>query len=90
MLALVLVSAALLAVVSCGSALLAVAAAATRSLTLNGATAVRGDLLTVHRDSGGEEVVVVRRVLRDITRQHVVLVRPWHWWHRRRWTRRWL
>lgn len=89
MLITLVVLAAVLAGVSCASVVLALAAACTRSVTLSGASAVRGDVLTVHH-GGSPQVVVVRRVLRDITRQHVVLVRPWHWWHRRRWTRRWL
>jgi hypothetical protein len=68
------------------AAVLAGAARRTASVTLTGPIAVRGDWFWVD----GRERVVVRRVLRDITRSHVVLVRPWRWWHRWRWTRGWL
>lgn len=65
---------------------LAGAARRTRSVTLTASVFVRGDELV----ADGEQRFVVRRVLRDITRSHVVLVRPWRWWHRWRWTRGWL
>jgi hypothetical protein len=65
---------------------LARAARRTSSVTLAGPVVVRGELLVVD----GRDRVVVRRVLRDITRSHVVLVRPYRWWHRWRWARTWL
>ena len=69
--------------------ILARAAMDTKTVTLTGPEAKAGELLDANY---GDRVVrvVVRRVMDDMTGQHVVLVRPWKWWHRVKWARRWL
>jgi hypothetical protein len=82
----------LVAVVAAGAALTQ-AARQTLTVTLTGPHATAGELLRMEPAEGCDippGVVVVRRVMNDLTASHVVLVRPYRRWHALKATRRWL
>lgn len=85
-----LVPGAAAALAAAGGCALALAARKTSTITLAGPLAEAGELLVLDEGGEHEEVMVVRRVMPDLTASHVVLVRPYRRWHVWRPARRWL
>jgi hypothetical protein len=78
------------AVAGAAITVLAAAARGTSTISVAGPDVHDGQELVLAAGTPAEQSLVVRRVMKDLTGQHVALVRSRRWWHRWRWTRGWL